>query len=481
MPRQIAISAAFAATIALGLATESFAGQTYTREEAVNIAMEKSSAIKSAEEELVSANSKITSGYGNALPTIDLDATVTRIFGLDDVKKSSDVSDAASYYASQETADGNGVSHPNANAFDTEVIGPALDGISNALASQGYRWQSSVGITATQVLYAQGKVGTGIEIAKAYKRQKEVSLDNEKSKVRYDVENAFDQLIVMDSSVAILEASIALTQSNIDFVTQSYQSGMVGELDLIRAKLQLDELNSQLETLQKQRVLARNNLLNTMGLEFDADVQFEGTLRNPENEFTYPDTSMSNVKKRRKELVMLEIGEEMLSKNIDIEEGGYKPTVVLGGTIKYSNNQNEFYKWDAPDWDKNINKIAFLKVTMNLFNGMKTRESVVQAKSSLRSTQIQKETAERGFRLEIESCARTLDNAQTQLVLKKNSIELAQKNYDMTEAAYKIGQETQLNLLSANMSLRNAKMNYLNAVLDWNKALNALLKATGEY
>lgn len=473
MSRKIAILS----LLAISLTVPSWAGKTYTREEAVKTAMENSPDIKSAEEAVVSANSQVTQGYGNAYPSIDLSATVTRIFGLDDVEKSTKLTDAASQMA--DGNDDNG--HPNANAFDTQVIGPALDGMINQMMAQGYRWQSSVGITATQILYAQGKVGTGIEIAKAYKRVSEVSLENTKSQVRYSVENSFDALIVLDSSITILYESKALLQENLNFVEQSKNSGLATELDLIRVQLSMDELNAQIASIEKSRVLARNALLTTMGLNWDSEVQFQGELRDPADGYTYPDTSMANVKKRRKELVMLEETENMKSMNIDIENGGYKPTVALVGGLKYSNNQNEFYKWDAPDWDKNINKYIALNVTMNLFNGMKTRESVTQAKSSLRTTQIQKETAERGFRVQIESCANTLEDANAQIEISKRQIDLAQKNYDLTNAAYKIGSETQLNLLSAENSLRTAKLGYLTAIGQWNTAYNALLQATGEY
>ena len=118
---------------------------------------------------------------------------------------------------------------------------------------------------------------------------------------------------------------------------------------------------------------------------------------------------------------------------------------------------------------------------MNLFNGMKTKEAVVQAKSNLRSTQIKKETAERGFRVQIESCANTLEDANSQIEIAKRQIDLAQKNYDLTNAANKIGRETQLNLLTAENSLRTAKLDYMSAIVEWNKAYNALLQATGEY
>ena len=454
----------------------SWAGKTYTRDEAVNTALENSSDVKSAEEDLKSATSQVTAGYGNAYPSIDLNATVTRIFGLDDVEPTTMMTDAATQMAQGKDAEG----HPMANTYDQQVLGPFLDGLTYGMKSQAYRWQSSVGITATQILYAEGKVGVGIEIAKAYKRINEVNLENKKAQVRYDVNNAFDQLIYLDSAIKIMYASKDLLQENLNFVEQALKSGLATELDLIRVQLSMDQLSSNIASTEKKRILARNALLNTMGLEWETDVQFQGELRDPANGFTFPDTSMANVKKRRKELVMLEETANMKTLNVEIEQGGYKPTVVLLGGIKYANNKNDFFDWDAPTWDK-LNKYIALNVSMNLFNGMKTREGVVQAKSSLRSTQIQKETAERGFRVQIESCVNTLEDANSQIEIAKRQIDLAQKNYDLTNDAYKLGRETQLNVLSAENSLRTAKLDYMSAIVEWNKAYNALLQATGEY
>ena len=454
----------------------SWAGKTYTRDEAVNTALENSSDVKSAEEDLKSATSQVTAGYGNAYPSIDLSATVTRIFGLDDVEKTTDLTDAATQMAMGKDAEG----HPMANTYDQQVLGPALDGLIYGMKSQAYRWQSSIGLTATQILYAEGKVGVGIEIAKAYKRINEVNLENKKAQVRYDVNNAFDQLIYLDSAIKIMYASKDLLQENLNFVEQSLKSGLATELDLIRVQLSMDQLSSNIASTEKKRILARNALLNTMGLEWETDVNFQGELRDPAAGYSFPDTSMANVKKRRKELVMLEETANMKTLNVEIEQGGYKPTVVLLGGIKYANNKNEFFDWDAPTWDK-LNKYIALNVSMNLFNGMKTREGVVQAKSSLRSTQIQKETAERGFRVQIESCVNTLEDANSQIEIAKRQIDLAQKNYDLTNDAYKLGRETQLNVLSAENSLRTAKLDYMSAIVEWNKAYNALLQATGEY
>ncbi|MBO7106195.1 MAG: TolC family protein [Fibrobacter sp.] len=459
--------------IAIGLIAPSWAGTVYTREEAVKIALEKSTEIQSAQEDLVSTTSQVDGGYGLAYPSIDLNATVTRIFGLPDV----DMKDLS--MANELVAKGKEMGLDDPSPWDEMAFG-AINGVANGMKAQGYRWQTSVGLTATQILYSGGKVGTGIDIAKSAKHVSEIALDNKKAEVRYNVENAFNQLIFMDSSIVILEESIKLTQSYVDLAVNNQKSGLGTELDVIRAQLQLDELQSTLEKTNKTRVVARNNLLLTMGLPFEADVQFQGTLRSPEEKVVIPDTSMANVKKRRKELAMLEESEKIQSKLIDLEKGDYLPTVVLVGGLKYGNNQNTIKDWNRPNWD-NINKYVALSATMNLFNGMQTREKVTQAKSSLRSTQIQKESAERGFRLQIESCVNNLNDAEQQLGIKKRSVELAQKNQILTEASYNVGKETQLNLLESTMKLRNAKLNYMEAILNWNNAYNALLQATGEY
>ena len=453
--------------LTLGLIVPASA-KTYTREEAVQTAIENSPEIKSAEEDLIRASSQVEAGYGNAYPSVDISATVTRIFGLDDVKDGTPITDAAKD------------SSMEANKFDKNVLAPALDGITKGMKSQAYRWQSSVGLTVTQVLYAAGKVGTAIDIAKAYKLKQELALEYAKISIRYAIEKSFDNCVIIDSSIAILEATIKLTEENLASLKQSYESGLSTELDLLRLQLSLDAYKSDLQTAKNNYIVAKNALLLTMGLEWDPDIQLNGELRSPDSNLPYPDTVMANVLQRRKDIAMLNAAMTILEKNIDIEKGGYKPTVALVGGLKYTNNQNKITEWDAPKWDK-LNKYVALNVSMNLFNGMQTKEAVVQAKSNLRSTQIQKETLEKSIRLEIETDAKALTTAEEQLVILKNNIDLAQRIYDMTEAAYKNGSETQLNLIAAGLSLHQAKLNYIKGVQNWNTAYDAMLTVTGEY
>jgi OMF family outer membrane factor len=81
----------------------------------------------------------------------------------------------------------------------------------------------------------------------------------------------------------------------------------------------------------------------------------------------------------------------------------------------------------------------------------------------------------------MESAMNTLNDALGQISIRKRQVELATRNYELTEAAYKVGKDTQLNLLDETMELRFANLVYMNSLLNSNSAYNALLKATGEF
>ena len=206
--------------LALGLIVPASA-KVYTRDEAVKTAMENSADIKSAEEDLVKASSVVEGGYGAAYPQVDLNADIKWLLGRDDVNVGTPITDLA------------GDSSMEANKFDKNVLAPSLDKMMNGMSSQLYPWQSSVSLTVSQVLYAAGQIGTGINIAKGYKLLAETQLENQKITVRYDVETAFDELIVLDSSIAITKESIKLTEAHLETAKQSYQSGMGTELDAL--------------------------------------------------------------------------------------------------------------------------------------------------------------------------------------------------------------------------------------------------------
>lgn len=459
--------------LALGLIVPTSA-KVYTRDEAIKIAYENSPDVKTAEEDLVVASSKVEEGYGNAYPSIDFSATYARTFGVDDVHTGATPITNAFDGLKKDSKNG------DPSAYDN-VAAKALDGITSGMAAlKGYRWGTQIGLTLTQVLYAQGKVGTGIEIAKVYKHLAEVKLEETKASLKFAVDKLIDQMLVADSALEITKGNIATLQNHLDFVSKAYESGMVGELDLIRAQLQMEQLNAALQTAEKNVVAVRNGILTAIGLPYDADAKFTGELFDPEKAVP-ADTVLEHVKSRLRMRSILDDQEKMASLKVNIDDVGFKPNVILGGSIGYQSGNNNFFDWDKPEWDKNISKKVYLSVSMNLFNGFQTREAVVQSKSAVRSAQIGKEHYDRTISLAIETNMNALAESEKNLELSKRSLALAVRQQELTEESYKVGKSTQLDLLDANQSLRTEQLKHMQAVLGWNTAYKALLQATGEY
>jgi OMF family outer membrane factor len=75
------------------MAIPSWSSTIYSREEAIKIALEKSSSIQEAEQSLKSATAQVDQAYGNAYPSIDLSVQYARTFGVSDVEESASISE----------------------------------------------------------------------------------------------------------------------------------------------------------------------------------------------------------------------------------------------------------------------------------------------------------------------------------------------------------------------------------------------------
>ena len=89
MPKYFAVYIAFL----LLMAIPSWSSTIYSREEAIKIALEKSSSIQEAEQSLKSATAPVDQAYGNAYPSIDLSVQYARTFGVSDVEESASISE----------------------------------------------------------------------------------------------------------------------------------------------------------------------------------------------------------------------------------------------------------------------------------------------------------------------------------------------------------------------------------------------------
>ena len=94
--------------------------------------------------------------------------------------------------------------------------------------------------------------------------------------------------------------------------------------------------------------------------------------------------------------------------------------------------------------------------------------------------EISDETARRGIRLEVESLWSAYDEALSRLPVRERQEELSKKALEIAEKTWSVGKSTQLELLDAHLSWRNAKLDLLKARMDAQVAYRALEAAQGK-
>ena len=431
-------------------------GAEYALEDCLRIAEEKSSDIRDYREQIAKVDAQISEAYGNAMPSIDFSAQFTR-----------------DWYDAAKTGSTPAFLDPNDPAFDASAA-MAAGFLGSSMAPKP--WQLQAGLTLTQILYAQGKVSTGVDIAKETKRMMEVQLDAKLRDLSSNVRKTFMQVLYVEEAVAVYDSAVAQAGRYRELAQSMYEQGMANELTALRARVSEEDLVAGQRKMQADLQLLRYSLLNVMGLEADSTARFVGTLDGdlPRVEL---EEAVSAAMANRQELKQLERGRKIQEKLVDIQTANYKPTVVLGAAYTKTGGWDEF---SDIDFEMGTDKRIFLMASWNIFNGMQTKNKAAQARTEVRRMEISDETARRGIRLEIESLWNAYEEAVSRLPVRERQEELSKKALEIAEKTWAVGNSTQLVLLDAQLSWRNAKLDLLKARMDAQVAYRALEAAQGK-
>lgn len=441
--------------------------ENYTLEQSISIALKNSPDIKKSDKEFRAVDAQISEAWGSAAPSISLQGKyeLSEQYDLDmDYDLATmDLLDPTNQYYNASNA-------PLAGSF-LQDIGTLADLLATKSNS------ANLSLVLQQVIFAQGKISTGLDIAKTYKKSLKAQRVGIESTIRLEVTNAFNQAVFFKDAVNIYLESIELAEKHYNQVKTMYNNGLVSELDYLKAQLQIEDLKSSKDKMLKDFELAKNALLNKMGLEYDKSVVLEGQLQIIEQTANYDDALRIAIE-NRSELKQLKQGIKMQELLIDIEKADYLPLIYGGGALTRMAATNDFIP-DRNEWFTDAR--VFIGLEWNLFNGFQTKQKVVQAKVNVEKTEIQKAHVEKSLALQIEAEKGNLNEAIARENIKKRMVELAQKAVTIANVSYENSTATQLDVLDANMALRSAKLDHLQAVLDINTANNNLLNAMGQF
>jgi outer membrane protein TolC len=305
--------------------------------------------------------------------------------------------------------------------------------------------------------------------AKQTTTSRQIDLTVNVTKAFYDVLATTQQIKVGQGDV------VRLTQS-LKTAHDQYESGVADKTDYKRATITLSNTQATLKSNKELLKYKVEYLKTLMGYPVDQKLEIVYDTLQMENEISM-DTAQQVDFNNRIEYKLYETQRKLQEANVKYNQWSYLPTVTAFGyyiNYFYNNNFSDLYAKNYP------NSYFGATLTLPLFQGGKRQANIRQQKWMLKRVEWDivnlKNTMNSQYN---QSLAAYKANLATYSALKQN-VELAKEVYEVIQLQYKSGVKSYLEVITSETDLRNARINYFNALYSVLSSKIDLQKALGQ-
>ena len=332
-------------------------------------------------------------------------------------------------------------------------ISPSLSASGNMSIPFEENSKMSYSISASASLNFTPSLFTAIKTAKLNYENGVTSYENAVRTVELNVRKVFCNLLYTKENIQLQERKLETAKSLYESNLAKYNRGQLSELDLLNSQYNYE---STIPTLQSLQINYDNSIATfkqTLGLNQSEEIELVGNIED-----------------------FLNIGKIEINKNI--EEVPAVKTIIAnmelaktqllatrfsawGPSLSASYSYGKSGNFESSDLRTTGNALSLsLRIPLDGFlpwsNGAL---SIANQKANLQDLELQLKEKKESTELEIQNSIKKIEQAQAQLNVLENNVELAQKRYNMTLTAYNHGSKDLLTLQNASDALMTARDN----------------------
>jgi outer membrane protein TolC len=338
----------------------------------------------------------------------------------------------------------------------------------------------SAGIRLVQSLYEGGRIRSSLKSARLTREQALFNYQTVIADTLTAVRVGYDDVLLAAQLIEVQEASIRLLTRELEDTTRRYDAGTVPRFNVLRAEVELANARPRLIRARNTHRIARHNLANLLGYNLPKDVSDDIPLtlsgRLEAEPYTIELTAaISRAIERRPELGALRHAELLRKEGVRSARGGYLPSVQGFGGYGWRNSQFvDDLAREVAGWN------AGVQLTWDIFDGFLSRGKVDEARALHRKARHEIEDATRRIELEVRTAYSQFVEAREVLNSQKKVLEQAEEALRLAHARADAGTGTQLDLLSAQTALTEARSTGIQALHDYSVARARLERAIGQ-
>lgn len=332
------------------------------------------------------------------------------------------------------------------------------------------------GLTVTQLIFNSSYI-VGLQAAKTYKALSAKTLEQTKIQVTEEVTKAYYLVLVNEERIKLFTNNISRLDSLLIQTKAMNKNGFVEKIDVDRIQVAYNNLKTEKEKFDNLLLLSK------MLLKFQMSMPLENELILTEK---ISDLKVENVTaqktdyKNRIEYSLLEAQKKLQQLDLKNYRLANLPTIAAFANAGFFSQSPEFNYLTEKNLWYNYGMYG-VTMTIPIFDGLQTPYKKQQSKLKLKKIENDIANFEQAVGMQIKSAELSLQNSLASLESQKKNIELAEGIFTSSKLKYQQGVGSNLEVMTAETSLKEAQVNYFNALYDALLAKIEYEKATGVF
>jgi len=349
--------------------------------------------------------------------------------------------------------------------------------ISTSYPPETSEWE--IQLKATQALFAGGGIRSSILGAKLVRDAALADLQSTINAALLDVRTRFYNVLLAREKVQVQEENVKLFERELQDAQNQFKAGSVSNFEVLRAEVSLANAQPDLITARNDYRIAVEQLRQSLGVPAGPRgtptlfPEVTGSLDVTQESYDL-ESALTSAHEHRPELTSLSRRQESGEQSVVSAKSNYYPNLAAFGEYEWVGiGLSQGSNFNANGW------LVGLQSSWSIFDGRATAGRVRQARSLVEQARLSYSSEELAIDVEVRQALSSLDEAAELVAASKKTVGQADEALRLANARYHAGTATQLDVLTSQVALTQARTNELQANYTYLVASAAMRKAVG--
>jgi len=431
--------ASLALAVVVCLAPLAARAEKYDLEKSLQVALDASTQVGIATQNLSSARSDVLRAYGGVMPNFGLAAR-------------------------------------GGHNWAGPTTGVVIDSQGRPVRPSGFDYESySFSMFSQMNLFDWMATYANIHRAKSTADAAAYDLEYNRDVIKALVIREYYEVVRQRKLREVQETDLDAKKRNLEQVEAFYKIGSRTKADYLQARVDMSNSELLLITRKNAEAIAESRFRSQLNLPQDTPVEVDESIEFSPGEFNMTD-EVAFMFGHRSDLLGAQQRIEAAEANVSAVEKGRYPT--LGASFSYGWNDRAFPD-DGAVFKRDYVWSLGVFLDWNVFDRFQIKANIQDAKARRRVSEYDLQQSKIDAVLDLKQIMLNLDQATQRLSLAEETVDAAQENQRLAEERYRVGAGTILETIQSNSSLVAAQAQLIDARVDYLINRADLQRATG--